>query len=229
MAQQASALRFSAKDIAPPEPLRFSTKDIAPPEPAQAQKPLRFSTKDIAPPPQLRFSSKDIAPSFPTSGTTAGALDPLSKAKAIGAPPPEPSASFLERIRDLGVSAAKGIIGVGESAVGLLDIPTGGRAGQIVDRYGLWSPKDVHAALDTYYTEASKREGLTVRQAEGPVRKAIAALKNPSVIANAVAQSTPLMLGGGGIARTLAAKGAPLAAAAAVGEGAMTAGLTADA
>lgn len=120
------------------------------------------------------------------------------------------------------------MIGAGEAAVGLLDIPTLGAAGKALEAVG-YRPKDAKAAVSDLYSPEQKAANAQVEQAEGFVDTATAMLKNPSTIAHAVGESVPSMLGGGAIAKGLGAatKLGPVARAA-IGEGAVGAGSAAE-
>lgn len=136
---------------------------------------------------------------------------------------------------DLGLSLAKGVISVPEAAVGLADIPTGGAAGKAVEGLGVRF-KDAKQILTDLQSDDLKAKQQEFQQADGIVDKAATAITNPSLIANAVAESLPLMGAGGvaarGVAPLLARAGmaAPAipAAAGAIGEGIAGAGSAAE-
>src|SRR3990167_4959386 len=144
------------------------------------------------------------------------------------AKPPVKPATFLDRVRDIGVTALKGAIALPEAIVGLADIPTGGRVGKALEETVGFQPQAAKQILDTYYSEQQQQANRTVREADGLVRTAIAALSNPSTIAHSVLESLPVMLAGGGIGRAALKMGAPAVAAGAVGEGAISAGAAAE-
>lgn len=141
--------------------------------------------------------------------------------------PPKPS-SAIRRIADLGISAAKGAIGVPEAAVGIADLATGGRAGKLAEDVG-FRPKDAKAMLDEYYSPQQKAANQAVHEAQGFLPTIGAALQNPSTIAQNVVESVPAMLAGGLIGRGIAGatKVAPWLAGAA-GEGVVGAGSAAE-
>ena len=194
-----------------PQTLRVPLADLEPVAPVQTTSTIHVPLADLTlvPPPA------SVAPRVST---------PLPAAATRGMLPP---ATFLERVRDVGLSAVKGAIAVPEAAVGLLDIPTGGRVGKALDTVG-FRPAEAKAILDTYYSEQQQKANRTVAEADGVLNTVTAALKNPSTIAHAVVQSAPLMLGGAGIARGLIKAGVPVVAAAAAGEGAASAGIAAE-
>ena len=146
----------------------------------------------------------------------------------FGAPriPPPREGTDGSRIRDLGISLAKGLITVPDAALGLSDIfLTGGFAGQGADTLG-FRPTEWKATLDTYYSDQQHRANRSVQEADGLIDKATAALTHPSTIAHAVIESLPLMAAGGAVGRVLSTAMRPFIAGAA-GEGIVSAGASA--
>ena len=130
------------------------------------------------------------------------------------------------RIRDLGISLAKGLITVPDAALGLSDIfMTGGFAGQGAETLG-FRPTEWKATLDTYYSDQQQRANRSVQEADGLIEKATAALTHPSTIAHAVIESLPLMVAGGAVGRVVSTAMRPFMAGA-VGEGIVSAGASA--
>ena len=130
------------------------------------------------------------------------------------------------RIRDLGISLAKGLITVPDAALGLSDIfMTGGFAGQGAETLG-FRPTEWKATLDTYYSDQQQRANRSVQEADGLIEKATAALTHPSTIAHAVIESLPLMAAGGAVGRVVSTAMRPFMAGA-VGEGIVSAGASA--
>jgi predicted methyltransferase len=130
---------------------------------------------------------------------------------------------------DAGITLLKGAIGLPEAMVGLLDIPTMGYAGKLLEQAG-FKPKEAKEILDTYLSEAQQAANRKVREAQGFLPTAAAALQNPSTILTTAAESLPQMLGGAGIARTIL-KAAPkvgAVVAGAAGEGLIGAGSAAE-
>lgn len=164
-----------------------------------------------------------VTPSAGRSATPMGQADPrLIKQEA-------PKRSMSDTALDAGITLLKGAIGLPESFVGLLDIPTQGRVGKFLEEQG-YRPREAKEILDTYLSEAQQAANKKVQQAEGFVPTIKAALENPSTIATAVGESAPQMLGGAGVARGII-KAAPKVApyiAGAVGEGLLGAGSAAE-
>lgn len=131
--------------------------------------------------------------------------------------------------KDVGITLLKGAIGLPEAAVGLLDLPTMGYAGKLLEQAG-FKPKEAREILDTYLSEAQQAANRKVREAQGFLPTAKAALQNPSTILTTAGESLPQMLGGAGIARGLlqVAPKIGAVAAGAAGEGLIGAGAAAE-
>lgn len=153
-------------------------------------------------------------------------------AKAFGVKPPEAKPeprSLMRTAGDVGISALKGAIGVPEAAVGLADLATGGRAGQLAEEVG-FRPKAAKAMLDEAYSPQQKAAFQKVQAADGLGDTFMAAVNNPSVVAHSVVESLPSMGAGGVLARgglALAPKLTPVVAGA-LGEGIVGAGAAAE-
>ena len=154
--------------------------------------------------------------------------------------PAEPS-SFMRRVGDVGLSTAQGVVGLGEAALGLADIPTGGYVGRGAEAaekalFGGTS-EDAQAYLQSLKSPEAKLAEQKVQEAKGFLPTAGALLENPSALLGSVAESLPSMFGGAALARagmkalpTLTKKAGDKAAiyAAGAGEGAISAGSTAE-
>lgn len=146
---------------------------------------------------------------------------------------PAENKGFGGHVRDLGLTALSGAVSVPELAVGLADIPTGGRAGKFLENengsFG-FRPREAKEAIAGWKTERSQEQLREFQDTEGLGGKVGYALSNPSLIANTVVESVPSMLAGGVIGRGigLAAKGVSPVVAGALGEGAVGAGLAAE-
>ena len=148
-------------------------------------------------------------------------------------PAPEP-AGLLRKAGDLGLSVAKGVVSVPEAAVGIADIPAGGRVGKFLGNEGGafgFRPKQAKEYLSSLQSDDLQNKQKQFQQADGVLDKAGVALSNPSLVANAVAESVPLMGAGAVPARALlaAAPRVGAAAAGAIGEGVVGAGSAAEA
>lgn len=155
---------------------------------------------------------------------------PLADPAAEAAPPAAAGSSVARRaLGDTGIAALKGAIGLPEALVGMTDIVTGGRAGKLAEQAG-FRPKEAKAVLDEYLSPEQQAANAAVQNASGFVDKLGAAVTNPSVIWQSAVESAPSMLGGAGVARgvlRMAPKASPVVAAG-LGEGAVSAGQTAE-
>ncbi len=142
---------------------------------------------------------------------------------------PMPGRGAAGWAKDLGISALKGAIAVPEAAVGLADMVSGGRAGKALEEVG-FRPAEAKAILDEQYTDQTKQALGNVQKAEGVMGTLGAVIDNPSVIPLAIAESAPLMGGGGAVAQGVmrVAPRVGVLAAAAAGEGVVSAGSSAE-
>lgn len=138
-------------------------------------------------------------------------------------------------IKDVGITAAKGVVGLGEAAVGLADIATGGHAGKAMEDYLGYDAGATQAFLGEFYSDAQKEAFSEAEKAKGFWDTTKAMLENPSTIAHALIESGPQMLGSAAMARKLLTTGLLKSSpawrgilAAAAGEGAVSAGATAE-
>lgn len=141
---------------------------------------------------------------------------------------PESSGVGRRLAGDTGVSLMKGLASVPEIVVGIADIPTFGRVGSIVEDAGLDFESTQNYWSDLYSPE-QKAANQRVSDADGFVDTAGAMLENPSTIAHGVVEALPPMLAGGVVARGLGAVSKlPAFARGAIGEGIVSAGLSAE-
>lgn len=150
----------------------------------------------------------------------------------------EQDRGFSGHAQDAGTSLLKGVVSVPETAVGLLDIPTGGRVGKFIEESTPIQFKQAKEAIGEWHTDQYKEQqqkfneaGQNEESLAGKViEKGKVALQNPSMIANTVVESVPSMLAGGAIGRGLgmASKAISPIVGGAVGEGAVMAGAQAE-
>ena len=162
-----------------------------------------------------------------------------------------PERTMETNLQDVAATAAKGITGAGDAAIGLLNIPTLGQAGRAKDLVGLNEvyddPMQAEQALSEHqqninagernqfidaspYSEPQQYAQQQVTNAEGLVGKFGAAIRNPSTIVTTVGESLPTMGAGGLIGRAVT-KAAPLISpivGGAIGEGLVGAGSAAE-
>ncbi len=111
----------------------------------------------------------------------------------------EEGRGLIGHARDLGLSVAKGVIGVPEAAVGLADIPTEGRVGKFLENQdGMlgFRPREAKDFLSDLHTDQYKQQQQDFQDADGVVDKTLHAVQNPSMVVNTVAESLPSMLAG---------------------------------
>ena len=145
--------------------------------------------------------------------------DAAKKPKAMAAAPrsesdellkdaPSQARGFTGVARDLAAWGVKNAIGVPELAVGLADIPTGGRVGRFLEnKDGAvgFRPKQAREAVNEWHSDATKDAQRKFQEAEGIGGKLQAAIENPSNIAGGVIESLGAMGAGGLAARGLLA------------------------
>lgn len=139
-----------------------------------------------------------------------------------------PERTFWGTLGDIGLTAVKGAMGLSDAAIGIADIPTGGLVGRAMEEGLGYDTDRMREIIDQAYSPAQKAADERVSKATGFFDKAGAMVRSPSTIAHTALESAPSMIGGAGIARGLISKGVPGILAAAVGEGAVSAGLTAE-
>lgn len=168
------------------------------------------------------FSS---APQMPTPQRPTKQKEPISQTTV----PVEQSSMPRRLLGDVAVTAAKSIIGAGETAVGLANIATMGYAGKGLEKLG-YDPETTHKALAEYYSPAQQEAFKKVGEAKGFGETVMAAVENPSTIVHSVLESLPSMAGGGAIGRGLAKAGLKASpyVLGAIGEGTVAAGATAE-
>jgi 2'-5' RNA ligase len=237
---------FTLDDIDPPapaatEPLLFSLDDIDPPpvRSAVADGVLPLLSQPVGAPGRtdVRLGGDDSA-SRPGARLPARVGDVrLSTPRQsdlhveVTAPMPEvPNPTWTERlVTDPLVTTAKGILGVGEAAVGLADIPTMGLVGGALEKGLGYDPELTRQVLDSFYSKKMQEGREEFAKADGLIESARAVLNHPNLLTHSVLESLPLMLAGGAVGRGLAATGRMTAATgAAVGEGAVGGGMAAE-
>nr|MBP6781281.1 hypothetical protein [Ottowia sp.] len=141
--------------------------------------------------------------------------DAAKKPKAMAAAPrsesdellkdaPSQARGFGGWARDVAATAVKGAIAVPEAAVGLADIPTGGRVGKALQSVG-FDPKAAREVANDWHSDATKDAQRKFQEADGVWEKTKTAIQNPSLIATAVGESLPAMGAGAVAARGLMA------------------------
>jgi len=132
---------------------------------------------------------------LPKGLTPIVSIDPIK-------PITRPSSTLRRAVGDPLVAAAKGVVGAGESLVGLADIPTLGRAGKGLEMIG-YDPKYLKNELTKLASPEARaaQENVSKGFEQGVVPGIKAIASNPSTIVGGAIESTPGMLLGGGLAR----------------------------
>lgn len=144
-----------------------------------------------------------------------------------------PNKGIGGHVRDLGLAALSSAVAVPELAVGIADIPTGGRVGKFLENEGGslgFRPAQAKEAIAGTKTERTQEQLRDFQNAKGFGAKFGQAIDNPSLITNTVVESLAPMLAGGVVGRGLGAVAPKLSpvAAGALGEGTVGAGLAAE-
>jgi hypothetical protein len=177
-----------------------------------------------------KYQAPEISPATVASGD--GEYRSATDALAESGPfePARGPSSFARRaLGDTAVSLWKGGVEGAAGVVGLADLATGGKAGKAVEEAG-FDFEGTSKKLDKLYSPEYQHAQEEVEQADGLVPTLKKVAEYPSSIPNTIAESIPSMALGQGIgkaAMTVAPKIAPLVAGA-IGEGAITAGQTAE-
>lgn len=122
----------------------------------------------------------------------------------------------VRQLADAALSLGKGIIAVPEAAVGLADMVSGGKAGKAVENAGVRF-KDAKDALTEMQSPELAMRREQFQQADGVLDKIGVAVTNPSLVANTVVESLPLMGGGASVAQGAMRVGAKALAPGAMG------------
>lgn len=142
---------------------------------------------------------------------------------------PLQSSGLRRAVADPAISLARGIVGVPEALVGLADIPTMGGAGKAAEALG-FRPREAKEFLGEFYSPEYKQTQKELQETQGFFPTIQKAIEKPSIIAHGLIESLPSIGAGGAIARGALAAAPRLgfAGAGAVGEGAVSAGATAE-
>lgn len=142
---------------------------------------------------------------------------------------PLQSSGLRRAVADPAISLARGVIGVPEAIVGLADIPTLGGAGKAAEALG-FRPREAKEFLGEFYSPEYKQTQQELQEAQGFFPTIQKAIEKPSIIAHGLIESLPSIGAGGAVARGVLAAAPRLgfAGAGAVGEGAVSAGATAE-
>ena len=115
------------------------------------------------------------------------------------------SRTWTQAAGDTLVDAAKGVVGLGESVVGVTDLVTGNLSGKGWAAMG-FDPVRTRAILSELYSDPRQQANRNVADAKGFVDTTKALVQNPSAIVGGIAESAPMMLGSVAAVRTVALK-----------------------
>ena len=113
--------------------------------------------------------------------------------------------------KDTGIDVSKGVVGLGEAYIGLLDLTSGGAAGRVLGDLG-YDPERTKKFLTGFQSLTRQEAGRSVQEAEGFINTLSALGVNPTALVGTVAESLPgtVLSGavGGRFVRFLAGKAA---------------------
>jgi diguanylate cyclase (GGDEF)-like protein len=122
--------------------------------------------------------------------------------------PPEaekPDSRVFGRVADLGIDAAKGVVGFGNSIVGLGDMITGGLIGKGLGALG-YDAKETEQSLASLYSDARQFEEREIAGAQGVVGTIQSLVENPMALTGRVVETVPHMLSSMAAAKYFSAK-----------------------
>lgn len=142
-----------------------------------------------------------------------------------------PERTAGEYASDVGTSVEKGILGAGQAVVGLGDLagmPFGVSPGKYLEEHG-YDMAHNQDILSEQYSPQQKEANKRLAEAHGISENIKAAWENPSAVGEMLMGSAPAMIAGGMVGRASKVLGiANPYVAAGLGEGAITAGQTAE-
>lgn len=113
--------------------------------------------------------------------------------------------TWTEAAGDTGLDLAKGVVGLGESVVGLADLATGNLVGKGLDAIG-YDPEEAKRILSSGYSDSRQAANKNVADAKGFWNTAEALIDNPSAAVGSMVESAPMMIGSAAAVRAAAAK-----------------------
>jgi len=93
-------------------------------------------------------------------------------------------------LKDSGVDLTKGVAGLGEAYVGLLDITSGGAAGRVLGDMG-YSPKSINKFLTGFQSLTRKNQDQDVKDAQGFLGTLKELSVNPASLVGSIVESLP--------------------------------------
>jgi len=157
-------------------------------------------------------------------------FDPF--AESVLAPKPNtepPKRSLIGTLGDIGTAAAKTVVGTGEAAVGVLNIPTFGHFGKALQDGIGYDPKRTQAELSSGYSDAQQAAQARAAEGKGFIGSIQSHVANPSTILTGIGESVGPMLLGGAVGKGVGlATKAPAWVLGGIGEGVVGAGSAAE-
>lgn len=150
---------------------------------------------------KLRYFDELIAPHAKAAGVDVQA----ERQKLMQSPNGSAERTWGEYAADTGLDLAKGVVGLGESVVGLADLVTGNKVGEALASVG-YDPEETKRILGSGYSEARQAANKNVSDAKGFWNTAGALIDNPSAAVGAMVESAPMMIGSAAAVRAAATK-----------------------
>lgn len=150
---------------------------------------------------ETQFDFTDAVNPFEQDFDFSDAVNPFEAEAAQ----PKSDASLLRTTGDFAIDFAKGVIGAGESAVGIGDLLTGNAIGAGLAKLG-YDPDRTRKILESGYSGERTQELEEVRSAAGFLDTVTATLNNPGVALGTIVESSPNLLGSAGVIRALATR-----------------------
>ena len=105
---------------------------------------------------------------------------------------------FLDFAADSGIDLTKGVVGLGETYVGLLNLTSGGAAGRVLAKMG-YDPERTTEFLNGFQSLTRKDARQSVKEAEGFLDTLAALSVNPTELLGSVVESLPGTVAAGGV------------------------------
>jgi len=167
-------------------------------------------------------SAKDYKNKNVVEGGTA---DSNYKSKYIVGVTGRPERTIMGTVGDIGVTAAKGGVNLLSAGYGLTNLLSFGAPKWFLNKVGIDpNSEEAHAFLNQYYSDAQQLAGANVDASVGAMGRLKALVQNPSVIAQRLGETAPLMAGGSAITQAARTAGVATPIAIGLGEGILQTG-----
>lgn len=180
---------YTVYDSATKKEITFDWNDPNPPTDADMEEVFAAAGQQTADtPPRKLFGEQ--------GGSTLGISTQADRNLAQRAP------GFL---KDTAIDAAKGVVGLGESVVGVADLATGNLAGKGMAKVG-YDPAKTKDILASGYSPERQEANANVQGAKGFMDTLGALVDNPSVAFGTIVESAPMSIGSAAAARAVAVR-----------------------